>query len=222
MKFITALGLAAGGASKTIGEGLDREETRKARISRELQAQNSINAQFKLYGQKREDEINDFLDAISNMQVTIVAQTRNVRLSELTNAVKKAKVTLEVINEFKQVISKDDLPQKAKQIVLSASAVTSTFMEPVLMSAPPMRVQDTCDQGFSEFCPLMLIVDEVVVNEGKQELRILETAPEANSWSIAVSDTGNLDLLAKQTRLETGKKKFLMQWIIQKKIKKIS
>jgi|TARA_R100000081_G_scaffold90850_2_gene67064 hypothetical protein len=61
MKFITALGLAAGGASKTIGEGLDREETRKARISRELQAQNSINAQFKLYGQKREDEINDKL-----------------------------------------------------------------------------------------------------------------------------------------------------------------
>ena len=58
---MTAFGLAAGGASKTIGEGLDREETRKARISRELQAQNSINAQFKLYGQKREDEINDQL-----------------------------------------------------------------------------------------------------------------------------------------------------------------
>ena len=61
MKFLTALGLASGGASKTIGEGLDRDETRKARISRELQAQNSINAQFKLYGKKREDEINDKL-----------------------------------------------------------------------------------------------------------------------------------------------------------------
>lgn len=58
---MTAFGLGAGGAAKTIGEGLDREETRKARISRELQAQNSINAQFKLYGQKREDEINDQL-----------------------------------------------------------------------------------------------------------------------------------------------------------------
>ena len=117
-----------------------------------------------------------------------------------------------MINEFKQPVSKDELPEKTRQIILSASTVSSTFMEPVLISAPPMRVQDTCDQGFSETCPLMLIVDEVVVNEGKQELRILETAPDADSWSLAVQ-SGIADplLLAKQTRLETGNKKYLMQ-----------
>ena len=171
-------------------------------------ARDSITA---LIGSQREDEINDFLDAISDMQVTIVAQTRNVRLADITDPVEQAKVTLDVINEFKQPVSKDELPEKTRQIVLSASTVSSTFLEPVLVSAPPMRIQDTCDQGFSETCPLMLIVDEVVVNEGKQELRILETAPEADSWSIAVSESGRLNLLAKQTRLETGRKKYLMQ-----------
>ena len=58
---MTAFGLAAGGASKTIQQGLDRDETRKARIARATQAQNAINAEFKLYSQKREDEINDNL-----------------------------------------------------------------------------------------------------------------------------------------------------------------
>lgn len=58
---MTAFGLAAGGASKTIQQGLDRDETRKARIARAAQAQNAINAEFKLYGKKREDEINDKL-----------------------------------------------------------------------------------------------------------------------------------------------------------------
>ena len=172
-------------------------------------ARDSITA---LTGSQREDEINNFLDAISDMQVTIVAQTRNNRMVGLTDPLEKAKETLEVINEFKQPISKDELPEKARRVILSASAVSSTFMEPVLISAPPMRIEDTCDQGFSETCPLMLIVDEVVVNEGKQELRIIETAPEANSWSLAVSSgESEPDLLAKQTRLEAGKKKFLMQ-----------
>ena len=165
-----------------------------------------------LAGTEREDQINDFLDAISDMQVTIVAQERNNRIAGLSDPIEIAKETMTVINEFKQPISKEELPQKTRQIVLSASAVTSTFMQPVMMTAPPMRLNDTCDQGFSETCPLMLVVDEIVVNEGKQELRILETAPEAGSWALAVSSVGSEpDLLAKQTRLEEGKKKYLMQ-----------
>ena len=38
MKFLTALGLAAGGASKTIQEGLDREQKEKDREARSAEA----------------------------------------------------------------------------------------------------------------------------------------------------------------------------------------
>ena len=95
---MTAFGLGAGGAAKTIGEGLDREETRKARISRELQAQNSINAQFKLYGQKREDEINDQLQDLIG----------SYRAMELTDAqiaglVHGGNTTLEEVKKYYDV-----------------------------------------------------------------------------------------------------------------------
>ena len=95
---MTAFGLGAGGAAKTIGEGLDREETKKARIARAAQAQNSINAQFKLYGQKREDEINDQLQDLIG----------SYRAMELTDAqiaglVHGGNATLEEVKKYYDV-----------------------------------------------------------------------------------------------------------------------
>ena len=92
---MTAFGLGAGGAAKTIGEGLDREETRKARISRELQAQNSINAQFKLYGQKREDEINDQLQ-------DLIGSYRGMKLSDpqIAGLIQGGDKTLEEVRKY--------------------------------------------------------------------------------------------------------------------------
>ena len=58
------LGLIAAGAADAIQKGLDREETRQARLSRDLNAKLARDAQFKLYSQKREDQINDELQDI--------------------------------------------------------------------------------------------------------------------------------------------------------------
>ena len=161
-------------------------------------------------GSERDTELNNFLDAISNMQVTIVAQQINERSAGLTQ-IEIAQTTKKVMEELKQPISKQDLPQKTKQIVLTTSAITSVFLEPVLISAPPMRSNDTCASGLGQNCPIMLVVDEIVVIEGKQELRIMEAASEAGSWALSFENPENPQLLAKQTRLETGKKKYLMQ-----------
>jgi hypothetical protein len=58
------LGLIAAGAADAIQKGLDREETRQARLSRDLNAKLARDAQFKMYSQKREDQINDELQDI--------------------------------------------------------------------------------------------------------------------------------------------------------------
>jgi len=58
------LGLIAAGAADAIQRGLDREETRQARLSRDLNAKLARDAQFKMYSQKREDQINDELQDI--------------------------------------------------------------------------------------------------------------------------------------------------------------
>ena len=58
------LGLIAAGAASAIQKGLDREETRQARLSRDLNAKLARDAQFKMYSQKREDQINDELQDI--------------------------------------------------------------------------------------------------------------------------------------------------------------
>ena len=58
------LGLVAKGLSEGINLGLDREETRQARLSRDLNAKLARDAQFKMYSQKREDQINDELQDI--------------------------------------------------------------------------------------------------------------------------------------------------------------
>tara|TARA_R100001463_G_scaffold105838_2_gene160384 strand:+ start:1053 stop:2315 length:1263 start_codon:yes stop_codon:yes gene_type:complete len=95
MKLMTAFGLGAGGAAKTIGEGLDREETKKARIARAAQAQNSINAQFKLYGQKREDEINDQLQ-------DLIGSYRGMKLSDpqIAGLIQGGNATLEEVQKY--------------------------------------------------------------------------------------------------------------------------
>jgi hypothetical protein len=56
--------LIAAGAADAIQRGLDREETRQARLSRDLNAKLARDAQFKMYSQKREDQINDELQDI--------------------------------------------------------------------------------------------------------------------------------------------------------------
>ena len=64
MKFVTALGLGSKGLAQGINLGLDREETRQARLSRDLNAKLARDEQFKMYSQKREDQINDELQDI--------------------------------------------------------------------------------------------------------------------------------------------------------------
>tara|TARA_R100000458_G_C8244243_1_gene222584 strand:- start:1 stop:1260 length:1260 start_codon:yes stop_codon:yes gene_type:complete len=95
MKLMTAFGLAAGGASKTIQEGLDRDETRKARIARAAQAQNAINAEFKLYSQKREDEINDKLQ-------DLIGSYRGMELSDpqIAGLIQGGDKTLEEVRKY--------------------------------------------------------------------------------------------------------------------------
>ena len=104
---MTALGLAAGGASKTIQQGLDRDETRKARIARATQAQNAINAEFKLYSQKREDEIND------NLQ-DLIGSYRAMELSnpQIAGLIQGGDKTLEEVRKYY-----DSLPDSVKTAV---------------------------------------------------------------------------------------------------------
>jgi hypothetical protein len=135
MKFITALGLAAGGASKTIGEGLDREETRKARISRELQAQNSINAQFKLYSQKREDEINDQLQ-------DLIGAYRGMDLNDaqIAGLIHGGNTTLEEVKKYYDVAQANGAN--------FSSLLTTTYGDGLTAESFDQQSFNTSTQGF--------------------------------------------------------------------------
>ena len=135
MKFITALGLAAGGASKTIGEGLDREETRKARISRELQAQHSINAQFKLYGQKREDEINDQLQ-------DLIGAYRGMDLNDaqIAGLIQGGNTTLEEVKKYYDVAQANGAN--------FSSLLTTTYGDGLTAESFDQQSFNTATQGF--------------------------------------------------------------------------
>ena len=58
----------------------------------------------------------------------------------------------------------------------------------------------------------MAIADEATIDEdGKQELTILETAEEKDSWAVMAEDPINPKLLTKQTRTVKGEKIYDMQ-----------
>ena len=63
MKFLTALGLAAGGASKTIQEGLDREQRERDRAARSAEAaagrQHAVDL---LYKRRRFDQLDKLVE----------------------------------------------------------------------------------------------------------------------------------------------------------------
>jgi len=135
MKFLTALGLAAGGASKTIGEGLDRDETRKARISRELQAQNSINAKFKLYGKKREDEINDQLQ-------DLIGAYRGMDLNDaqIAGLIQGGNTTLEEVKKYYDVAQANGAN--------FSSLLTTTYGDGLTAESFGQQNFNTATQGF--------------------------------------------------------------------------
>ena len=128
-----------------------------------------------------------------------------------------AKATKAAIDAEKQPVAKEELPQKTKQIIenveiIANSGEADVVIEPVLAIAPPNAAQeDTCDLGFGPGCPIMAIADEAEVVDGKQELTILETAEEKDSWAVMAEDEFDPKLLAKQTRLVTGEKDYKME-----------
>jgi len=161
-------------------------------------------------GNQRDSEINTFLDTVSTMQSSLVAQKIQGIPDGMSDA-HKAYETKKIMHEFGQVLSTEDFPVNLRRILLSTSAIKAVPLQPVLITAPPMRTPDTCASGIGANCPVMLVVDEVVISDGKQLLNIMETAPEANSWSLTFENPENPQLLTKQTRLEQSTKKYLMQ-----------
>ena len=182
-------------------------------------------------GEEKDKEIERFLKSVQDMQESLVAQKAKEKKEAAIEAAAQAvaqgktqeeanvdiaKATKAAIDEEKQPISKDELPQKTKAIVESLQVIASTeeavIIEPVIAVAPPNNEEeDTCDQGFGPGCPIMAIADEAEVVDGKQELTILETAAEKDSWAVMAQNPDAPELLTKQTRLEAGAKKYKME-----------